>query len=116
MTSVARARGAPPRRDPEVARLLEWADRAIGWLDDHRNAQPETSREWSIWQAGRAVGFEQGYQHGRHALFDEADEADQRAYLLWRATQHRGWQHPEGRNDPAFRRWADQRNNPRKRR
>lgn len=118
MTAVARARGAPHRRDhPEVARLLKQTDALLAELDERLNAQPVTLREWSIWQAGQHAGFLAGYEHGRHRLFDERDEADQRAWLTWLATQNvNTYGGIPARDDPRFRRWREQRDRPQKRR
>lgn len=105
---------ADPHQEADTSRLLAWADAAAAdqaCLDP----SPATPREWSIWQAGQHAGFLAGYEHGRHRLFDERDEADQRAWLTWLATQHRGWDTPD-RNDPRFRRWREQRDRPQKRR
>lgn len=104
MTTTARV----PRGAPGIAAALAWADAAVAWLDDRADPEPVTDREWRVWQAGRAAGFEQGYAYGRHALLDEHDETDQRAWLTWLAVEHRGWDTP-GRTDPRYRAWRDRR-------
>lgn len=53
-------------------------------LDEMR--QPVTAREWALWRAGYDTGHDAGYLNGRHALLDEAADADRRAWNLWLAT------------------------------
>ena len=108
---------ADPHQEADTSRLLAWADAAVAELQTCLDPSPATPREWSIWQAGQHAGFLAGYEHGRHRLFDERDEADQRAWLTWLATQNvNTYGGIPARDDPRFRRWREQRDRPQKRR
>ena len=118
MTAVARAREAPPRRDPDIAQLLDWADHAIARLD--AEPEPLTPREWAIGHYRQHVGFVAGDEHGYQRAIRELADQLHDLYLHWLAVTARqngsyygGY---PGIDDPRFHRWVDQRHNPQKRR